>query len=102
MSRSLEADKRDGRSNQHVIAIAAVCAGHSGSNCNGWLEAMRISGQVTNDLRITVGKVMAALKRRIEGRRDESIAQFIDVVTELSITDDLLFNLAFLDAKTIA
>jgi hypothetical protein len=61
---------------------------------SGWLEGLRITGLLeAGEMKQKVGKLMAELKRSVEGRQDEAIVDMFRIVTEADVPFGIVFNI---------
>ena len=61
---------------------------------SGWLEGLRITGLLeAGEMKQKVGKLMAELKRFVEGRQDEAIVDIHGVVREAGVPFGFVFNI---------
>jgi len=60
---------------------------------SGWLEGLRITGLLeAEETKQMVGKLMAELKRSVDGRRDEGLVDIHRIVTDAGIPFGFVFN----------
>jgi hypothetical protein len=60
----------------------------------GWLEGLRITGTLeTPGIKKKVGKVMAELKRSVEGRQDEALVDANGIATGAGVPYGFLYNI---------
>jgi hypothetical protein len=60
---------------------------------SGWLEGLRITGLLeAEETKQMVGKLMAELKRSVDGRQDEGLVDIHRIVTDAGVPFGFVFN----------
>lgn len=59
----------------------------------GWLEGLRMTGQVNKELQAKAGRVMRALKDCLQGRKESAYAPVSSIAIAADVSEGFVFNL---------